>query len=98
MIFLLFGNKFFNPKKTKNLKNISSLIGAIIDAIISIDNILFPVSFSKSFAFSGGISISNIQRGVIQTGNIGYWMGEKFASNGYMYESISTLLPAFLKF
>ena len=41
----------------------------------------------------GGINISNIQRGVIQTGNIGYWIGEDFASNGYMYESISTLLP-----
>ena len=41
----------------------------------------------------GGINISNIERGVMQTGNLGYWIGEEFASRGYMYESISTLLP-----
>ena len=41
----------------------------------------------------GGINISNIERGVMQTGNIGYWLGKDFISQGYMYESISTLLP-----
>ena len=41
----------------------------------------------------GGINISNIERGVMQTGNIGYWLGKDFTSKGYMYESIYTLLP-----
>ena len=41
----------------------------------------------------GGINVSNIERGVMQTGNIGYWLGKDFTSKGYMYESIYTLLP-----
>ena len=41
----------------------------------------------------GGINISNIQRGVIQTCNIGYWLGEKNTGNGYMEESIKAIIP-----
>ncbi len=41
----------------------------------------------------GGINISNIQRGVIQTCNIGYWLGEKNTGKGYMQESIKALIP-----
>lgn len=32
----------------------------------------------------GGISLSNIRRGVAQIGTIGYWLGEPFARQGYM--------------
>ena len=41
----------------------------------------------------GGINISNIQRGVIQTCNIGYWLGEKNTGKGYMQESIQAIIP-----
>ena len=41
----------------------------------------------------GGINISNIQRGVVQTCNIGYWLGEKNIGNGYMEESIKAIIP-----
>ena len=41
----------------------------------------------------GGLNISNIQRGVIQTCNIGYWLGEKNIGNGYMEESIKAIIP-----
>ena len=41
----------------------------------------------------GGINISNIERGVMQTANIGYWLGKDFTSKGYMYESINILFP-----
>lgn len=41
----------------------------------------------------GGINISNIQRGVMQTCNIGYWLGEKNTGKGYMEESIKAIIP-----
>ena len=41
----------------------------------------------------GGVNISNIERGVMQTGNIGYWLGKDFTSQGYMREIIFALLP-----
>ena len=41
----------------------------------------------------GGINISNIQRGVIQTCNIGYWLGERNIGYGYMEESIKAIIP-----
>jgi len=31
----------------------------------------------------GGITLSNIRRGVAQTGTVGYWVGEPFARRGY---------------
>jgi len=41
----------------------------------------------------GGINISNIQRGVIQTANLGYWLGKEHTGHGYMEESINTIIP-----
>lgn len=41
----------------------------------------------------GSITLSNIRRGVAQTGTIGYWTGQKFGRHGYMYDGICTLLP-----
>jgi len=41
----------------------------------------------------GGINISNIQRGVAQTANIGYWLGEEYTNKGYMKESLEAMLP-----
>lgn len=39
----------------------------------------------------GGITLSNIRHGVAQAGNIGYWMGERHAGQGYMVEAVSLL-------
>jgi ribosomal-protein-alanine N-acetyltransferase len=36
----------------------------------------------------GGLTISNIRRGVSDTGTLGYWMGEKYAGKGYMREAL----------
>lgn len=44
-------------------------------------------------ALIGGITLSNIRRGVAQTGTLGYWVGERYARNGYMFEALSGLLP-----
>lgn len=44
-------------------------------------------------ALLGGISVSNIRRGVAQSGSLGYWIGEPHARQGYMTEALSVLLP-----
>lgn len=40
----------------------------------------------------GAITLDNIRRGPAQCGTIGYWIGEPFARNGYMYEAIHALV------
>jgi ribosomal-protein-alanine N-acetyltransferase len=36
----------------------------------------------------GGLTISNIRRGVCETGTLGYWMGSEFAKKGLMKEAL----------
>ena len=45
----------------------------------------------------GGINISNIQRSVMQTCNIGYWLGESHIKKGYMEESMRSIIPYIFK-
>ena len=40
----------------------------------------------------GGISLSNVRRGVAQCGTLGYWMGHAHAGQGYMREGLGLLL------
>jgi ribosomal-protein-alanine N-acetyltransferase len=42
-------------------------------------------------ALIGGITLSNIRRGVAQAGTIGYWVGERFARQGYMTAALDSL-------
>ncbi|RTL89004.1 N-acetyltransferase [Ancylobacter aquaticus] len=44
-------------------------------------------------ALLGGVSLSNIRRGVTQTASLGYWMGAPYAGKGYMGAAVRTLLP-----
>ena len=39
-------------------------------------------------ALIGGLTIGQIRRGVAQTGTFGYWMGARFARNGYMTRAV----------
>lgn len=41
---------------------------------------------------TGGISMGNIRRGVAQSAQIGYWMGEEHAGKGYMGAAIRLML------
>lgn len=43
-------------------------------------------------ALLGGISLTNVRRGVASAGSLGYWIGEPYARNGYMTEAVSCLL------
>ncbi len=41
----------------------------------------------------GGITLSNVRRGVAQTGSIGYWMGAPYARQGLMTRALRALVP-----
>jgi ribosomal-protein-alanine N-acetyltransferase len=41
----------------------------------------------------GGLTLTNIRRGVAQAGSLGYWMGEAYARQGYMSAAVSALVP-----
>ena len=37
----------------------------------------------------GGISLSNVRRGIADTGTLGYWTGQPYAGQGYMKEAVN---------
>ncbi len=41
-------------------------------------------------ALVGGVTLSNVRRGVSQAASIGYWMGAPFAGQGYMSDAVLT--------
>ena len=43
-------------------------------------------------ALLGGIGLSQIRHGVAESGSLGYWMGERFAGQGYMTEALALTL------
>lgn len=40
----------------------------------------------------GGVTISNLRRGVSQSASLGYWVGEAHARQGYMSEALGVVL------
>ncbi|WP_026381178.1 GNAT family N-acetyltransferase [Afifella pfennigii] len=44
-------------------------------------------------ALVGGLTLSNVTRGMTQTATIGYWMGEPYAGKGHMTAALKALLP-----
>jgi ribosomal-protein-alanine N-acetyltransferase len=43
-------------------------------------------------ALLGGITLSNVRRGVAQCGTLGYWIGKPYARNGFMAEALRTVV------
>jgi ribosomal-protein-alanine N-acetyltransferase len=43
-------------------------------------------------ALVGGIGLSNVRRGVAETGSLGYWTGERYARQGYMAAGLKLTL------
>ncbi len=43
-------------------------------------------------ALLGGITVSNVRRGVAQSASIGYWIGEPYARQGLMSEAVQLTL------
>ncbi|WP_188577902.1 GNAT family N-acetyltransferase [Azorhizobium oxalatiphilum] len=48
---------------------------------------------SHDHALVGGLTLSNIRRGVCQAASLGYWMGERYAGQGYMSAGVAAMLP-----
>ena len=44
-------------------------------------------------ALLGGITLTNVRRGVAQAGSMGYWVGAPFAAQGCMTRGVSALVP-----
>ncbi|MEO0729287.1 MAG: GNAT family protein [Pseudomonadota bacterium] len=45
--------------------------------------------FTRTNELVGGLTLSNVRRGVTQAAALGYWVGEPFAQKGYMSEAVS---------
>ena len=41
----------------------------------------------------GGLTLTNIRRGVAQSGSLGYWIGAPYAHQGYMTRGVLALVP-----
>ncbi len=49
--------------------------------------------FRKDDVLLGGLTLSNVRRGVCQAAVLGYWMGMPFAGKGFMKAAVRALLP-----
>jgi ribosomal-protein-alanine N-acetyltransferase len=52
----------------------------------------FLIRRREDGALMGGVTLSNVRRGVAQSGSLGYWIGRRFARQGYMTESLALVL------
>jgi [ribosomal protein S5]-alanine N-acetyltransferase len=52
----------------------------------------FFIIENDSGALAGGITLGNIRYGVAQTGQIGYWLGERHAGRGLMLDALALLV------
>jgi ribosomal-protein-alanine N-acetyltransferase len=53
----------------------------------------FFIFHQPDCALLGGVTLSNVTRGMTQTATIGYWMGERHANRGYMARALRALVP-----
>ena len=54
-------------------------------------NIPFYIFILETKTLVGGVSLSNINRGIAQSCTLGYWIGEKYAGQGIMTEAVSVV-------
>jgi ribosomal-protein-alanine N-acetyltransferase len=53
----------------------------------------FFVFRSRDDSLLGGCTLSNVRRGVTQSCALGYWIGERFARQGIMFDAVKALIP-----
>jgi ribosomal-protein-alanine N-acetyltransferase len=53
----------------------------------------FFVFRTEDGALIGGLTLSNVRRGVSQSCSLGYWTGERFAGHGYMTDAVRAVVP-----
>ena len=52
----------------------------------------FFIFLEDDNALVGGVTLSNVRRGVSQSASLGYWTGERFAGKGYMTAAVRAVL------
>lgn len=52
----------------------------------------FLIFRAEDEALLGGISLSNLRRGVSQSASLGYWIGAPYVRRGYMTEALAAIL------
>ncbi len=52
----------------------------------------FGIFLQKGATFVGEVSLGSVQRGPFQSANVGYWIDEGHAGQGYMPESVAVVL------
>jgi ribosomal-protein-alanine N-acetyltransferase len=58
----------------------------------------FFITRTNDGVLLGGLSLSNVRRGVTQSSSIGYWIGAPYARQGYMTASVRAVLPYVFEF
>lgn len=53
----------------------------------------FFIFRSDNDSFIGGVTLSNIRRGVTQSASLGYWVGAQHARQGLMTAAVTALAP-----
>lgn len=53
----------------------------------------FFILIAATGELAGGLTISNIRRGVAQAGSLGYWIGARFARQGLMTAAVRSVIP-----
>jgi ribosomal-protein-alanine N-acetyltransferase len=53
----------------------------------------FLIIREQDDALIGGVTLANVRRGIVQSGTIGYWIGQQHAGHGYMTAALRVLLP-----
>lgn len=54
--------------------------------------VAFFIFESRSGRLVGGITVGNIRHGVSQSAQIGYWIGERYAGQGFMLEAVNLVI------
>lgn len=50
------------------------------------------IQSNETGALLGGVTLANVRRGVVESANIGYWIGAPHARKGYMAEALQIAL------
>jgi ribosomal-protein-alanine N-acetyltransferase len=53
----------------------------------------FFIVRQADYTLLGGVTLSNVARGMTQTATVGYWMGERYANKGHMSRALKALIP-----
>lgn len=53
----------------------------------------FLMFIDETGELAGGLTLSNLRRGVTQAAALGYWMGQPFANRGLMKRAVRAIIP-----